>query len=280
MASALLLAACLAGLQTRDPSSFPAPLPVALDQEGKAQDDPPTAGAYRPEEFKILRTKTGWTLPAGQFQLDAVASALAIDQELQGGGLPERSPLSLLFEATYGITHWLTGEFTLPVLSVDQGNGEVKSGLGDVAVELKGHFPRSWVPFDLAAGLRVAFPTGDEESGLGRGTTDWKGFAAASQPLLDWLSIHGEAFIEAARGHRVGRGLNIAADTTPWDPDVSLLLGLETSRDAGRSPSVQLTPGVEFRIRPRLVVVGIGVPIGLSNQSADWGLIVNLRVGF
>jgi hypothetical protein len=237
-----------------------------------AQEPPPRRGVNRPEELEVVRRKTAYTLPADVAEVDVVffSGALELDDD------EELDIARLSGEIAFGITDWLTGEVEVPFLAVDPDPGDRESGLGDVVLELKGAVSPDLVPFPLALGLRATLTTGDEDRGLGGNNSAFIPFAAAAW-TFDGMTLHAEIFARAEEDRRTVYGANVAVDVVPWGPEVSLLAGLNLQREVGESVQASLVPAAEYRWGERGFRFGAGIPIGLTDEGEDWGILLNFQ---
>ena len=72
--------------------------------------------------------------------------------------------------------------------------------------------------------------------------------------------------------------VNPAVEWRPWSRDVSLLLALNTVFRRNERPETSLVPGAEIRFGE--LVVGAGLPVGLSDEAQDIGVIALLELEF
>jgi hypothetical protein len=256
-------------------------LACAQAQAQKGPAEPP----HRSEEMEYVRTETGFTVPRMAFEGDATLSHLVFD-DFRGNNF-DLDILTFQLEGAFGITDWIQAEMKVPFLWIEPDPGDDESGIGDIVLEGKTSFrqglsPVGFVPIDLAGGLRVALPTGDEDEGLGREDPAFGIFAAASYPFIVWLTGHAEFWTEWQSGERPIHGVNVAAEFTPWMRELSLVGALNYSREGTEKAAVSLVPGVEYRLptpRPQMSIGG-GIPIGLTSRAADIGFIADFQIRF
>lgn len=230
----------------------------------------------RPEEVEQIRVKTAYTLDRDAFETDFVLSSIEFDD-----GPGERNVNSLTWELTYGVTDWLTAELEVPFLFLDFDPGDEETGVGDLALEFKGALRPEIVPVvDAAAlGVRVSVPTGDEDRGLGEDEPEFEFFAALTEKL-DGLSLFAHLFVEVQEEERTRYGMNFAVGAAPFDPDLVLYVGLNGAFDAGESLEWAAVPGIDYTWRDRKLQVGLGVPLGLTDEAEDWGVITDVQIAF
>lgn len=228
----------------------------------------------RPEEIEQIRIKTAYVLNQGEVEVDLVGSFLRFEED--GSRLDDSR---VLVEVEIGVTDWLMAEIEVPYLFLNPSSGPGARGWGDLDLELKAAIPGSWLGIELGVGVEVSLLTGDERKGLGSPTTELGVFAAASR-RFDWAAAHLQVGVEVARERRPEYSVNVALDASPWSRDVSLLLALNGEIEPGEGPAWSLAPGFEVRIQDPDVQVGVGFPLGLSREAADWGVIVDVEIEF
>lgn len=210
-------------------------------------------------------------LDAGEFEIDVVG------ESLRSG---DRWETEVLAELEFGLLRRLMVEVEVPYLFLDPDDGNRVDGVGDVELEFKGAILEAAErPLALAVGGDVSLLTGDEERGLGESETEVGIFSAAGERWA-WASIHEHLFVEVARGSIPEWGATVAVDATPWIPELSFLLAVNTEFQGGTGPSWVLIPGWEYRWEEPDLQIGAGFPLGLSEEAEDWGVIVDVEIEF
>lgn len=227
---------------------------------------------HRPEEIEQVRTRTAYVLEAGEVEVDAVLWFLRFSED--GRRLDESR---LLVEVEVGVTDWLMAEIEVPYVFLNPRHGPGERGWGDVELELKAAIPGRFLGIEWGAGADVSFLTGDEDRGLGGETTELGFFAAASRSFDGW-AVHVQGGAEVARGERPEYVFNVAVDAHPWGREFSLLLALNGEIEPGEAPGWALVPGFEVRFEE--FQFGAGFPIGLTEEAAAWGVLVDVEVEF
>lgn len=236
-----------------------------------AQDD--RLPGDRPEEIEVLRTKTAYPVQAQELEVDFVLSTLQFEDDRF-----ERTETSLNLELTMGFNDWLTAEVEFPYLMLDESPGDSNSSFGDVQLELKAALRPDLLPVDGALGARVSIPTGDEEAGAADGTV--LNLFAAFGHRLDWLGLHAHPYVELEANKRVRYGLNVAAQARPWETPLFVYVGLNTRMKAGGDAEASLVPGAIYRWPGKKTELGVGVPLGITDDAEDWGLITDFQIAF
>lgn len=119
-----------------------------------------------------------WTVPAfaGPFTVSSPNSASAKEIKLQAElkDAPAKRKMTLpKVELKTPVTNHLDFAIELPVRVVDYKHGPTNGGIGDVELKSRWGFYRSGA-LGLATGLKMTFPSGDEDRGLGAGYTTFE----------------------------------------------------------------------------------------------------------
>ena len=229
-------------------------------------------GVLLQEEIEQIRTKTAYVLDAEEVEVDFVASFLRFRED--GAGLDESR---LFVEVEAGVTDWLMAEIEVPYVFLNPKRGPGERGWGDLELELKAGIPGSWQGIEAAVGVEVSLLTGDEDRGLGSRHTELGFFAAASRKFDGWTA-HLQGGVEVARGAKPEYEINAAVDAHPWGRELSLLLAVNVEIEPGEGPGWALVPGFEVRFDE--LQFGAGFPVGLTEEAARWGVIVDVELEF
>lgn len=251
---------------------------AAVPQQGR-----PT---HRPEEIEHMLQETGYTLPRGAFEADLTLGRFEFDDFRRVRGLDVTQDF-FVPELAYGVTDWLMVEGELPFLKIDPDPGSSESGIGDIALEGKVSLkqaagnPVGFIPdVDVAPGVRITLPTGDEDEGLGEEEATLAPFVAASHWIERWVAVHGRLALEWQQDRRPVHTFNATAEFVPWMPELSLFGGLLIEREGSDASAVSLIPGAEYRFPGSDLSAGIGLPIGINDRAADFGFLLNGQFRF
>lgn len=220
------------------------------------------------EEIEQIRVKTAYVLEAGEVEVDVVGSFLRFE---------EGDETKVLIEVEAGVTEWLLAEIEIPYLFLNPDEGRGERGVGDVELELKAKIPGAWNGVELAIGVEASFPSGDEDEGLGAPDSVIGAFAAFSRRFELFL-LHLELGAEAAEEIRAEYELAAAVDVRPWGRVFSFLLAVNGEIERGEGPGWTLVPGFEIRFDE--IQGGVGIPLGLSEEAEDWGVLVDVEFEF
>jgi hypothetical protein len=91
-------------------------------------------------------------------------------------------------------------------------------------------------------------------------------------------TVHVQGGVELARGERPEYVVNVAVDAHPWGRAFSLLLALNGEVEPGEAAGWALVPGFEARFDE--LQFGVGFPIGLTEEAAAWGVLVDVELEF
>lgn len=234
------------------------------------------------EEYEVLSTKTGYTLPAMVLDGDVILAHWGDFGDFRNSGV-DVDITQLQFEGAFGITPWVTAELEIPFVWVDPDPGSSESGLGDIAIDgkasvMKDLSPIGFVDFPLAFGTRISLPTGDDKDGTGEENATLRPYVAGGYRITPWVDVQGEVSLEWQSERRPVHRFNVAADFTPWAPDLSLLAGLNFYQFGGDTPEAMFVPGVEYRMADPKIWFGAGLPFGLTSDAPNWGIVLNVQI--
>jgi hypothetical protein len=102
-----------------------------------------------------------------------------------------------------------------------------------------------------------------------------------SYELSERLRAHLQAGFEAVRSEGPEKFLNFALEALPSEIGFIPQLALNIEWEADEKPETSLVPGllIPTRYGP-LKKVGIGVPIGLSDEAQNLGVILEVELEF
>ncbi|HYE97875.1 MAG TPA: transporter [Planctomycetota bacterium] len=242
---------------------------------------------HRTEEYEYLFQETGYTLPEGRFEADLLVGRLEVEEFDEGPGDPDVTFDQFVAELAFGVFDWLMIEGELPLLRVEFDPGDSESGIGDIALEAKASLrsgPRNPIGFipdvDVAGGVRLTLPTGDEDEGLGADDPTLEPFVAATYWIERWIGIHGRVGVQVQEDRRPFHNFNATAEFVPWGPELSLMAALSADREGSESDAVLIIPGAEYRFAGSPFALGASIPIGVNNDAPDWGFFLNGQLGF
>ena len=214
--------------------------------------------------------------PRGEFNLPRplfTEKAFPEDEAVfTASGDGDASELEILYEKRFGPVGMV--EIAVPLASVDSPSAGRQSGVGDIAIGYK-HTVHS----DLAAGnivsvgAEVILPTGDEEKGLGKGTTILEPFFTYGRilPANAFFQAHLFAEFPTEDGFDDEAGLRLAVGRTwtsggafgrAWSPMLELLSVRDLT--SGAETKIDLVPQVQLALNTRqhvLFNIGVRVPV-------------------
>jgi hypothetical protein len=257
LTASFLLSAALYGTafgQSAPPASAPAPA-AAAEEERKPGD---LFLELFVGEKLYIQEKGEWYL------IITPAFAKASDEK----------EFELEAEVIYGLTDELQLSAEVPYVVVNPDEGSQHQGIGDVTLAANYNFLQAR---DFALGVRAEFviPTGDEDRDLGAGQFLW------TPSLLGAVRV-GPAEIYASVGGQFGDNhddafLYTVAAAYPWETLVGVLEASGASGSGG--DTLYLTPGVYWNVREGLQL-GLGVPIGVTDDSDDYQIIGKVSIEF
>lgn len=261
-----------------------------------AASDSSRSSAHEPHKHEILiQNESAYIQGKGETQID-IGYEIFRDKEIHHEIIDENV---VLFAYEYGFSDRF--QFSLEAVhisetEVDEEHHEHKaSGFGDV--ELATAFLLSeeaeFSP-QVSLVLKGILPTGDEDEGLGLGQFGWGAGLNVSKMLNDRTGIHFStsfARIDGAevRNHELDIEEFAYGLTTSYTASEKLVLLLEYKSDREHETDVDghqesitqryIAPGALIKL-PHHTELGISIPVGLNDESFDWGAIVEYTVEF
>lgn len=204
------------------------------------------------------------------------------------GGTDERA-LELNFTQEWPIfsqTHQFS--YTIPYSFIESADGTEK-GVGDILLNYRLQLLTETKKRPaIAPSFTLILPTGDEESGLGNGTTGFEFVLPISKVVGDRWTVHGNAgftILPNVQGqdltnYNLGASVIYAVSPTfnvlleavaEWEEEPGEFGGKESSFSAFLSPGFRYA--VNFPNDSQLVV-GLAAPIGLTGDAPDYGVFI------
>ncbi len=179
----------------------------------------------------------------------------------------------------YGITNRLQAAIEIPYLFLNT-RGEVATeigddpqGLGDISVGALFNLVNQDNHL-ISIALEVTFTNGDEGDGLGEEHTQW-------EPSVLYAKQAGSAQVYLSAGAEITSEDSAftysGAIAYPLNRFVSIL---ELSGSSGgHERTAHFVPGAVW-ILPYEIELGLAVPIGITDESEDWGIMLNWNIEF
>lgn len=191
------------------------------------------------------------------FVLTAVYSKASDEKEYEGE-----------LEAIYGLTDQVQLSAEVPYVWVDPDDGDSHNGVGDVQLAVNWNFIEEK---DFALGLSgtVALPTGDEDRDLGSGQFRYAPALLGALRVADAVELYGSIGGEFGDNHddRFTYSLTAAYPINDFIPLIEL-----TGETGSDEDVLYATPGL-YWMGIEGLEFGLGVPIGLTDDSADYQVI-------
>jgi hypothetical protein len=228
-------------------------------------------------EKEQVSIQTGFVPDRGELEFELIPSFFDSD---------DGESFETKLEIAYGWTDRFAIELEIPYLVVNPTAGQRVDGVGDVELELKYSLFRD--PEDtraLALGAEVTLPTGDDEIGMG---DDFGGeiFVAYSQSFSGF-DLHlnlglefeeeiedGEEELETEFEYGVALEWEFAEETA--------FLAALVGETGDEGTELSLIPGIEWEWEGERseIVLGLGIPIGLTDDTPDWGVVALVEFEF
>lgn len=238
---------------------------LALPGNALADDDEHEQNGALVEE--LILGESPHAQEEGETQITISAEHLSADEE---------NTTDLVAEFEYGITDTIQVGVEVPYRFIDGKDGEAdEDGLRDVAVSLLWNFLND-DGLVLSAMGEAGFTNGDEDKELGEENAEYEAMLLAAMRIGE-AELYGGAGGEFTDDDEVfvySAGLAVPIGQAVGLLEVSATDGSETEED-----EAYFAPGVVVEVMDDVEAL-IGVPIGLNDDSADWGLTFRLTVEF
>lgn len=192
--------------------------------------------------------------------------------------------LELLYEKRIGPRGMI--EIAFPLAHTDSAGAGSASGIGDVALAYKYSFYHDLDSGNIfSAGVEAILPTGDEDEGLGKGTTVIEPFITWGKILPDDMffqaHLFGEFPTEAGFDNELGLRMAFGRTWTTggpfgrsWTPMLEVLAARDLT--SGADTNFDLVPQVQVSLNVRqhiLVNAGVRIP---ANHTQDRDPVIGL----
>lgn len=213
-----------------------------------------------------MRITTPYTIEAGEIEVAVVPSYLDFRMSTES---------EFLTEIEFGVLDPLLLELEIPFRRVDADGEPPHGGLADIAFSLKYRLPRlEALQLQSAIGAEMSLPTGDEDRGLGMEDPVFEAFVALQRDFGPWTVVTDFVW-EMQNNEKPQFEWNGAVVWRPGEEPFFAMLGMNVGLDefeSGGEPETSLVPGLEYRLDE--LSLGLGVPIGLSHDAQDIGMIL------
>jgi hypothetical protein len=261
---------------------------------GESQEEP------EGQQF-LFMNEDAYTQEKGQWQLSFTSQYQDRKKIKDGDEVKIKDQWQWVMESEYGLSEWLQINLEVPFLSVHKvtiEDGEAthldKAGIGDVETGIRVRLIEEddqWWQSTVSVGFGLSWPTGQWGRDLGTDgygwevdllfskTTDkWAYHLSGGFGMTDDAREQGESEKSDIEEFGVGGALVYGA-TDSLDIICELFSEFEREK-SGTSVShetvLYVVPGVGYKLFKDFEM-GLGVPIGLTNESHDWGIIANIQ---
>lgn len=219
---------------------------------------------------ELFMTQTVQTEQAGELQL-SVGAMHQRDGDLRFSEISTR--------AEYGLTDRLQLQAQLPFQVNDRpSNFDAQTDVSNLQVGATYSILRGDDPISLSAAMDVAVPIGDQAAmpdGRNDDQTIWKPSLMVARDF-GAAQVHADAQAEIARGDDA-INYNIGAIYNAGSIAPTMELNARSMENS--TPEFYATPGLFYRFSES-AQVGVGVPIGLNEQSRDGQIMAKFNVRF
>jgi Putative MetA-pathway of phenol degradation len=256
--------------------------------DSRAEEEPEKIKSYNQLLNEVFQAETVYPQEEGEVQM-------LLGSTLSDGDA--RNLFQIPFDVEYGITDvWQVGVAWDTFVSRNPEMERSTRGIGNLEISTKYSFMNiAGSDFHAAMGVEIGFPTGDIDKELTEGFIEYEPFLILAKDFPE-LS-HSQLFTQIGVGF-VDRVKNPAdpADQEPSAHELNWAVGFFVPvgslrftaefnwmtnkwNNDGEENIVLLTPGVVWDL-PGTWEWGIGVPVGLNNESDNFQIITQLIYEF
>ncbi len=264
------------------------------------------SGDIEKEEFEgqefLFLTEEAYTQQKGQWQISISSQYFERKKSKEADEVKLRNQWQWTAEVEYGLSNWLQFEVEIPFQHVHKKTTEDdeithlgETGISDVETGLKiklfDENDDTWLSHTVSAGFELTWPSGRWRKDLGSDRIGWEACLSVSKTFDKW-AYHltgGFGFTNDARE----QGESSTSDETEYEVAAALVyspaetfdliceLIAEFERETSNTSEshrdeIYALGGVKCELFDDFEA-GIGIPIGLTSKSYDWGLIVKIQ---
>jgi hypothetical protein len=186
--------------------------------------------------------------------------------------LPDKQPLTIATELSYGFTDRLQMRVEVPYEFVHSNNGfgDVETSVRDAIVDYRNH------PFGLDAGLGVVTPTGNRHRDLGEGRWAAAPFFTATQwfgPVHAQLNFAWQRAVDHA-GNDFEYNVALVYPIRQW----FVVVEANGETEGGHTKDY-VTPELVWKVTEHFEL-RLAVPVGVTHAAGDYGVIGGCTVEF
>lgn len=257
------------------------------------------------EEFEgqqfLFMNEDAYTQEQDQWQLSFTSQYLDRKKTREGDEVKIKDRWQWITEAEYGLSEWLQVSLEVPFASVHNKTieeGEAthldKAGIGDIETGVRIKWLEEddqwWQP-TVSVGFGLSWPTGRWRHDLGTDRYGWEANLLFSKTTEKW-AYHlsgGFGMTDDARE----QGESEKSDIEEFELGGALVYGAadrleiicelfaefereKTSTGESHETEFYVVPGVGYKLFEDFEM-GLGVPIGLTHASYDWGIIATVQ---
>ena len=256
---------------------------------------------FEGQEF-LFMTEEAYTQEKGQWQLSFSTQYMDRKTTKEGDEVKIKDQWQWIMEAEYGLSDWFQVSLEVPFASVHKKTMEDnettdfnKAGIGDletaIRLRLLEEDASKWWSPTATIGFELTWPTGHWRRDLGTDRFGWEGNLSLSKTVDKWAYHLTGGFGMTNDAKEQGEsdtvdieefelsGALVHSPTDRWDIICELSAEFETE-DSGSSRNHEvefyITPGVKYELFEDFAI-GMAAPVGLTDESYDWGIMIKLQ---
>lgn len=256
---------------------------------------------FEGQQFLFLVTE-GYNQEQGELQLSFTSRYMDRQRSKEGDEVKTKNQWEWVTSVEYGLWDWLEFEVEVPFAHIHKqttDDGEIanldETGISDIETGIRINLFEEerdkWWSHTLSAGFEVSWPSGRWRKDLGTDQFGWETNLVLSKTTDKWAYhlLGGFGMTEDAREQgesekhdveefEVGGALVYGA-TDRLDIICELFSEFEREKN-GTSESHEtefyIVPSIGYKLFDDFEM-GLGVPIGLTDASYDWGIVAKIQ---
>jgi len=256
---------------------------------------------FEGQQFLFLMTE-GYNQEEGEFQISFTSQYMDRQKLKDGDEIMTKNQWEWTTSVEYGLWDWLEFEVEIPFAHVHKQiieDGETtnldETGISDIEtgilINLFEEEQDKWWSHTISAGFEVSWPSGRWRKDLGTDQFGWETNLVMSKTTDKWAyhllggfgmtnyaREQGESEKSDVEEIKAGGALVYMA-TDRLDIICELFSEFEKEKcGSGVSHETEfyITPGVGYELFENFEI-GLGVPIGLTEESHDWGIMAKIQ---
>jgi hypothetical protein len=256
---------------------------------------------FEGQQFLFLTTES-YNQEEGELQVSFTSRYSDRQRLKEGDEVKTKNQREWVTSVEYGLRDWLEFEVEIPFAHIHKQtteDGETtnldETGISDIETGIRINLfkeePDKWWSHTLSAGFEVSWPSGCWRKDLGTDRVGWETNLVMSKTTDKWAyhllggfgttnnaREQGESEKCDVEEFTVGGAL-VYRDIDRLDIICELFSEFEKEKNGStviHDTEFYMTPGVGYELFDNFEM-GLGIPIGLTDESHDWGVVAKIQ---